>query len=173
MTPLSFKEQLVRLGRTRPVDRVSSGSPAVVALRPGPALEAILTISATLALVKRGMSMSKAKLAVEEALDTGRAVVLLPALEDPSILAEDMAATGMSVALVGSDEVDMRSVRERLGLTRDQFAVRYGLDVASVEGWEDGRVAPDRVIRSYLKVIRQMPVQASEALEDALHAARP
>ncbi len=173
MTSSSFKERFVRLGRIRAVHRVSSGSPAVVALRPGPHLEAILTISATLALVERGMSMSQAKLTVEEALDAGRSVAVLPMLEDPRILAEDIAATGMRVALVGSDEVDARGVRERLGLTRDQFAIRYGLDPDAVEGWEEGRAAPDRAMRSYLKVIRQMPVEASEALEDALHPSGP
>ena len=92
-------------------------------------------------------------------------------LEDPRMLAEDIAATGMRVALLGSDEVDVRGVRERLGLIRVQFAIRYGLDPDAVEGWEDGRAAPDRAARSSLRVIRQMPVEASEALEEALHPA--
>lgn len=166
MTSLSFKERIARLGRTRPVDRVSSGSPATVALRPGSDIRATLTISATLALVKRHATILNAKLAVEQALETGRSVLALPMLEDPRALTDEIAAAGMRVAVMVPED-DVKAVREGLGLTLDQFAIRYGLDAETVAAWEDGRKAPDRAVRSYLKVIRHLPLAASEALEDA------
>lgn len=118
-----------------------------------------------MALMKRHAPLANAKSAVEEALDTGRSVLSLPMLENVGALADDIAAAGMRIALMRPED-DVRAVRESLSLTRGEFADRYGLDIEAVAAWEDGRVTPDKAVRSYLKVIRHLPVAASEALEE-------
>jgi putative transcriptional regulator len=64
-------------------------------------------------------------------------------------------------------EVDVRAMRERLGMTQERFALRYGLTLARVRDWEQGRSSPDGAIRAYLRVIEREP----EAVERALTAA--
>jgi putative transcriptional regulator len=161
----SLKEQFARLGPIRELNRVQSGSPAVLALRPGQVLAEVKTITAAISLARRGVSLLKAKRAIEEMLSRGRAVVLLPMVEDASILARELAGSGVRSSMVASEEVDVKSVRERLGLTQEQFALRYGLDLDSLQNWETKRRKPEAAVRSYLRVIEHMPETASEALE--------
>ena len=61
------------------------------------------------------------------------------------------------------ETVDVRLLRERLKLTREQFAVTYGLEVETVRNWEIGRRAPDRTARSYLQAISNNPSQVEMA----------
>jgi putative transcriptional regulator len=58
-------------------------------------------------------------------------------------------------------------MRLKLGMTQERFAIRYGLTLARVRDWEQGRSSPDGAIRAYLKVIEKEP----EAVERALTAA--
>jgi putative transcriptional regulator len=61
-------------------------------------------------------------------------------------------------------EIDVRAMRTKLGMTQERFALRYGLTLARVRDWEQGRSTPDGAIRAYLKVIQKEP----EAVERAL-----
>jgi putative transcriptional regulator len=61
-------------------------------------------------------------------------------------------------------KIDIRAMRRKLGMTQESFAVRYGLTLARVRDWEQGRSAPDGAVRAYLKVIEEEP----EAVERAL-----
>lgn len=61
-------------------------------------------------------------------------------------------------------KIDVRAMRRKLGMTQELFAVRYGLTLARVRDWEQGRSAPDGAVRAYLKVIEKEP----EAVERAL-----
>jgi len=60
-----------------------------------------------------------------------------------------------------------RRARQATGLTQTAFADRYGVPVASLRDWEQGRRTPDSASQSYLRVIVQMP----DAVADALHHA--
>jgi putative transcriptional regulator len=64
-------------------------------------------------------------------------------------------------------DIDVRAMRAKLGMTQEPFAIRYGLTLARVRDWEQGRSSPDGAIRAYLKVIEREP----EAVERALTAA--
>jgi DNA-binding transcriptional regulator YiaG len=164
----SLKERLGRLGPTRVIDRVRNGSPAVLSLRPAADRKRVKTVSVALALGKRGMTMLRAKRAVEEMIERGRAVFLLPNLDSESALAEELADAGCVAASVATHEVDVRALRERLGLTQEQFALRYGLDLDAVRNWEHKRRTPDLAAQSYLRVIERMPEKASEAQEEVM-----
>jgi putative transcriptional regulator len=56
---------------------------------------------------------------------------------------------------------ELASRRPRL--TREQFAVRYGLEVETVRNWETGKREPDTTARSYLRVIANAPEHVEEA----------
>jgi putative transcriptional regulator len=51
----------------------------------------------------------------------------------------------------------VRRVRRRAGLSRAEFARRIGISVATVRGWEKGKLLPEGAARALLRVIDQMP----------------
>lgn len=112
--------------------------------------------------------MLRAKRAVEELVETGLTVVRVPKADDLSVLARDLAESGVATMAIDTGDVDVRQIRERTGLTQEQFALRFGLDVDTLQNWEAGRRAMPLAARSYMKVIEKMPEQASRALETAV-----
>lgn len=63
-------------------------------------------------------------------------------------------------------DIDVRALRARLGLSREQFAKRFRFPARTVQEWEQGRRKPDQSARAYLTVIARNP----QAVEDALSA---
>jgi len=51
--------------------------------------------------------------------------------------------------------VDVRAIRDRLNMTREQFARTFGLEARTLEQWEQGRRHPDRSTETYLRLIDQ------------------
>lgn len=49
--------------------------------------------------------------------------------------------------------VDVRAIRLKLHLTRQEFANQYGFNLRTLEKWEQGTRAPDVATRAYLTVI--------------------
>jgi putative transcriptional regulator len=62
------------------------------------------------------------------------------------------------------DEVDVRAVREKSGLSQSQFADRYGFNPRTIQDWEQGRARPDSAVRAYLTVIERNPSAVAKAL---------
>ena len=65
------------------------------------------------------------------------------------------------------EEIDVRALRRRTGLSQSEFAGRYALNPRTVQEWEQGRAEPDLAVRAYLTVIDHNP----QAVEEALAAA--
>ena len=61
-------------------------------------------------------------------------------------------------------KVDVTALRKRLGLSRQQFADRFGLDLRAVQDWEQGRRRPERAARVLLKIIEKEPEAVARAL---------
>lgn len=61
-------------------------------------------------------------------------------------------------------EVEAARIRRRLGLSQAAFARAFGLDVAAVQAWEQGRRRPDRAARILLAVIAKDPMAVRRAL---------
>lgn len=53
--------------------------------------------------------------------------------------------------------VDVRLIRERFGLTQEEFARRFGLKLDMVRGWEDRTLRPDAAAVTLLRVIWAEP----------------
>jgi putative transcriptional regulator len=60
----------------------------------------------------------------------------------------------------------IRDARERLGLTQEDFAERFRLDLRELRAWEEGRAVPESMARAYLRVIERNPQAVLDALED-------
>jgi len=70
--------------------------------------------------------------------------------------------TGASVHIV--EVPDVKAIRERLGLSQQEFARAYRIPLATLQGWEQGRRQPDATAAAYLSVISSLPKEARAAL---------
>ena len=71
--------------------------------------------------------------------------------------------TRVSVVRVPNN-IDVRAIRKRLGMSQREFAVRYGFSLGTLRHWEQGRRHPEGPARVLLKVINHDP----QAVESAL-----
>jgi putative transcriptional regulator len=62
------------------------------------------------------------------------------------------------------ERVDVRDVRDRLEMTQQEFADRFGFSVYSVRNWEQGRRQPEGPARILLTIIDREPEAALRAL---------
>lgn len=60
--------------------------------------------------------------------------------------------------------VDVRKVREKLNLSQNEFAARFGFSPACIRNWEQGRNRPAGAARILLVVIDRNPRAVEEAL---------
>jgi putative transcriptional regulator len=63
------------------------------------------------------------------------------------------------------ETVDVRAIRQGLGLTQAEFAAAFGFSVGSVRDWEQRRNQPAGTARVLLTVIERRPEAVREALE--------
>ncbi|MDQ2080020.1 helix-turn-helix domain-containing protein [Xanthobacteraceae bacterium Astr-EGSB] len=71
-------------------------------------------------------------------------------------------ARGGFVAHVPED-VDVATIRKRLGLSQTEFAARFGFKLDAVQNWEQGR-RPEGAARAFLRVIEREPAAVQRAL---------
>jgi putative transcriptional regulator len=60
--------------------------------------------------------------------------------------------------------VNVKRLRETLGLTQEEFAERYRIPVGTLRDWEQRRKRPDAPARAYLEVISRDPERVAELL---------
>ena len=65
------------------------------------------------------------------------------------------------------DTIDVKKLREGLGMSQPEFALRFGFSVGTLRQWEHGRRYPDGAARVLLTVIEHSPETVKEALEAA------
>jgi putative transcriptional regulator len=59
----------------------------------------------------------------------------------------------------------VRRIREKTGLTQDEFGARFGLSLRTVQEWEQGRAMPEGPARVLLQVIEREPDAVVRALK--------
>jgi putative transcriptional regulator len=62
------------------------------------------------------------------------------------------------------EEIDVRAIRTKLGMTQDEFAGRFGFSVNTLRHWEQGKRQPEGPTRAYLLVIDREPKVVQKAL---------
>ena len=66
--------------------------------------------------------------------------------------------------LLRVDEADVKSTREKTGLSQAQFALLIGVSLKTLQNWEQGRRRPVGPARALLKIVRSDPERAIKAL---------
>ncbi len=67
--------------------------------------------------------------------------------------------------------VDVRAIREALGLSQPAFARRFGFSLGAVREWEQGRRQPEAAARVLLLVIARSPEMVDEAIQAGMPVA--
>ncbi|WP_165072942.1 MULTISPECIES: helix-turn-helix domain-containing protein [unclassified Desulfovibrio] len=62
------------------------------------------------------------------------------------------------------ENVDIRAIRRRMGLSQTMFAEQFGFSVSTLRNWEQGKRKPDPAVRAYLRVIEKAPDTVRAAL---------
>jgi putative transcriptional regulator len=62
------------------------------------------------------------------------------------------------------DQIDVRAIRRKLGMSQRQFAASFGFELDTVQNWEQGRRRPEGAARAFLKVIDREPDAVRRAL---------
>ena len=99
-----------------------------------------------------------------DAARLGRPAAFAPDADAPVLTRHELR----ELKPVTSDEApDIAALRGRLRLSQGAFAVLFGIPLATLKDWEQGRRSPDAPSRAYLRVIAQIPRAVRQALETA------
>jgi putative transcriptional regulator len=74
------------------------------------------------------------------------------------------ATHGRTTTVHVPNEVDVRAIRRRLGLSQEEFALQFGFSLGTLRHWEQGQRHPEGAARVLLKVIDRRPDAVREAL---------
>lgn len=88
----------------------------------------------------------------------------MPKVESLNQLTADLKTLGIEARRHRPDRISVRSVREALHLSQAQFALRFGLEEATVKNWEQGKSKPNATAMTLIWTIHRHP----EAVVDAL-----
>ena len=122
--------------------------------------------------MKRHLPLLRAKRAIEAMLDDGAVFVEVPRVENVRTLAGELRAAGVVarpsiVQPTGGrrdETVDVAALRQRLGMTQEQFARVFQIALPVVRNWEQGRNRPDGVATVMLRMIEAHPKEVEELL---------
>jgi DNA-binding transcriptional regulator YiaG len=72
---------------------------------------------------------------------------------DTEKMAFELLEAGVKPALIEYPSADVKRVREHLGYSQSEFALRYGIEIDTLQNWEQHRSDPDRPTQLLLKLI--------------------
>ena len=75
----------------------------------------------------------------------------------------DVSVAGLERGLMGRR---IRKLRNRLGMSQEEFAAAFGIPVSSIRQYEIGRYMPPPAVRAYLKVIEAEPDVVRKVVAD-------
>lgn len=87
-------------------------------------------------------------------------------LEQAVAYAESTAEPG-SYRVHVPPRVDIKAIRQNLGLSQAEFAAAFGFSVNTLRHWEQGVRGPEGPARAYLQVIARDPKAVRRALAQA------
>ncbi len=62
------------------------------------------------------------------------------------------------------DEINARLIRSRLNMSQGVFAKTFGIDIRTLQDWEQGRRVPTGPAQALLKIIYREPEAAKSAI---------
>ena len=91
---------------------------------------------------------------------------IMAGLRDAAAYAKGDRSKGKARA-ISVPQVDVRVVRRRLAMSQSHFAEAFGVSVATIRNWEQGRRQPEGPARVLLAVIARNPGAVLAAIDGA------
>jgi DNA-binding transcriptional regulator YiaG len=115
-------------------------------------------------LVRLGIPLRSAKRAVDELVEGKLSYVEAPAVANYTLLKRRLSRQSVEARHIRLHAVNVKDLRARLGISQEAFAGRYGLDVATVRNWEQGRTKPEGPAAALLLLIERDPDKVVDLL---------
>jgi DNA-binding transcriptional regulator YiaG len=170
-TSSELKPRIARLGPVRDVSRapLSSDESIVVVLHRVGALDKGVLIARR--LFAAGLTLKQAHEAINKLASIGWSVCAIAKSADLHALANELTAWNVEVRKklpVSGTIVDIAEMRARRGLSQREYADLLGLDVRTLQNWEQGRNRPDPAAISLMRIFDRAPDIVGEALTEPL-----
>lgn len=170
-TNSELKARLEHLGPTRVVARVplSSEESLTLLLRRIGKLDKPVSVARR--LVDAGASMRASHATISHLAETGWAVCTVSRQRDPVGLARDLADMNVQArrrTVVADEVVDIGALRVRHGLSQREYADLLGLDVRTLQNWEQGRNRPDPAALSLMRLFDRAPEVFEEVMSEPI-----
>lgn len=170
-TTSELKARLERLGPVRDVSRapLTPDQATTIVLHRTGALDRGVSVARR--LFAAGMTLKQAHDAIDQLAALGWTVCTIARAEDLATLAADLA--GLNVELrrrraTTADAVDIPSFRARYNLSQRDYADLLGIDVRTLQNWEQGRNRPDPAAIALMRLFDRAPDLVEEALTEPL-----
>jgi DNA-binding transcriptional regulator YiaG len=146
----SFREAFEQLEKTQTERQSPSASQAVRLLLVPQAIGQPVTLAK--ALHKCGMSLKKAHDTLDR-LTGGRTVAVELQSDDAEALIAQLRELGVAALQIMNPSGDPKRVREKLGLSQAEFALRFCFELDTLKNWEQGRSRVDAPTSLLLQLI--------------------
>jgi putative transcriptional regulator len=113
-------------------------------------------------LVRSGMTPRRAKEVIDALNRRGDAIA--PVAHAPKDYARRFAEHGVAAAVPTVRRVNVKKIRERLGLSQREFAARFALDDANIKNWEQQRAGTPTAVNVLLNLIDRDPEAVTRIL---------
>lgn len=115
-------------------------------------------------LVRAGVPVRTAKKTIESLVSGQTAFVEAPAVSDYEDFKQSLVGRSIAVRRIVKRTVDIKALRARLDISQEAFAGRYGLDIKTLQNWEQGRTEPEGPAAILLQLIDRDPEKVVELL---------
>jgi DNA-binding transcriptional regulator YiaG len=162
-TRLSLKEALGPRAKTRDDRQKSSGSRAIRVVLV--ANEIARPVELARVLVRYGLSLRKAH-DILNRISEGACVPVELFGDSAKAVTSELSGLGVSARTVHVPDVDIKRLRDTQKLSQAEFASLYGLELDTLQNWEQGRNIPDRSTKVLMRIIERFPEEVFLALTD-------
>jgi DNA-binding transcriptional regulator YiaG len=115
-------------------------------------------------LIDAGLSPRGARRVVDGLLDGQSIFSVVPNVGDYAQLKQELMKLGVTASRIEKRAVDVKALRQSRGLSQEDFAGRYGIDLATLRNWEQGRTTPDGPAMTLLQLIERDPEKIEQLL---------
>ena len=168
-TNSELKAQLARLGPVRDVSRppLTSDESVLVVLHRTGALDKGVSVARR--LFAAGLTLKQAHDAINKLAALGWTTCAVAKTEDLRRLSSQLAEMNVELRQrrpLSGQASDIAGMRTRLGLSQREYADLLGLDVRTLQNWEQGRYKPDAAAINLMRVFDRAPSTVEEALTE-------
>jgi DNA-binding transcriptional regulator YiaG len=126
-------------------------------------------VSVARRLVAAGLTLKQAHDAINQLAGVSWTICAVAKTEDLRLLARDLIAMDVELRLkrpVIEQGIDIAELRARRGLSQREYADMLGLDVRTLQNWEQGRNRPDPAAVSLMRIFDRAPDMVGEVLTE-------